>query len=76
MATTTQKLEMPVASPRILGPRMLPSNCCRTMTKITKNRHFLGLTSRIRKALGTAPMKGPKKGITLVTPTIRLTSGA
>ena len=71
----TQKLEMPVASPRILGPRMLPSNCWRITMKITNTRHCLGLTSRIRNADGTAPRKGPKKGITLVTPTTTLTSG-
>ena len=75
MATMTQKLEMPVASPRIFGPRMLPSNCCRTTMKITKIRHCLGLTSRIRNAEGTAPRNGPKNGITLVTPTTTLTSG-
>ena len=34
------------------------------------------LSSKIRKALGMAPRKGPKKGITLVTPTTTLTSGA
>ena len=43
--------------------------------KITKIRHCLGLTSRIRNAEGTAPKNGPKNGITLVTPTTTLTSG-
>ena len=36
MATTIQKLEMPTVSPKILGPRMLPSNCWRAMMKMIK----------------------------------------
>ena len=32
----------------------------------------MGSTKRIRNALGTAPINGPKNGITLVTPTITL----
>ena len=75
MATTTQKLEMPVDSPRIFGPMTLPSSCCRRIMKMMKYRHFSGLASRIRKALGTAPRKGPKNGITLVMPTMTLTRG-
>ena len=35
----------------------------------------MGLTSRISKKLGIAPRKGPKKGMTLVTPTKTDTSG-
>ena len=36
MAKRTPKDEMPVLSPKILGPRMLPSNCWRAKTKMTK----------------------------------------
>ena len=75
MATMTQKLEMPVLSPRIFGPMTLPSNCCSRTIKMMKYRHFSGLTSRIRNALGMAPRNGPKKGMILVTPTTTLTSG-
>ena len=45
------------------------------MMNTMKIRHCLGLTSRIRKALGAAPRNGPKKGIMLVTPTTTLTRG-
>ena len=55
MATITQKPEIPVLLPRILGPRMLPSNCWRARMKRMKYRHLIGLSSRIRKALGMAP---------------------
>ena len=43
--------------------------------QMMKYRHFSGLTSRIRNALGMAPRNGPKKGMILVTPTTTLTSG-
>ena len=69
METSTQKPEIPMVSPRILGPMTLPSSCWRPKMKITKYRHFKGSTSRMMKAEGIAPMKGPKKGMTLVTPT-------
>ena len=36
---------------------------------------FMGETSRIKKALGTAPRKGPKKGMMLVIPTMTDTRG-
>ena len=71
----TQKLLSPVESPSTLGARMLPSNCWRAMMKMTKYRHLRGLSSKIRKALGMAPRKGPKKGITSVIPTTTLTRG-
>ena len=76
MENMTQKPLMPMELPRILGPMMLPSTCCKTMMRIMKIRHFMGLTIRIMMALGTAPIKGPKKGMMLVTPTITLTSSA
>ena len=46
------------------------------MMNITNIRHFSGSTSRISNALGTAPINGPKNGITFVTPTMTLTSSA
>ena len=39
-----------------------------------KMRHFIGSTSSMMKAEGIAPMKGPKKGMTFVTPTMTDTS--
>ena len=48
--------------PRIFGPMTLPSSCWRARTKMTKYSACRGDTSRIRKALGTAPRNGPKKG--------------
>ena len=74
MENSTQKEASPVESPRILGPRMLPSNCWSTKMKMTKYRHFRGLTSRISSAQGMAPMKGPKNGMMLVTPMITANS--
>ena len=76
MENMTQKPLMPMELPKILGPMILPSTCWRMMMKITKIRHFMGLTINMMMALGTAPMKGPKKGMMLVTPTITLTSSA
>ena len=75
MAMMTHRLERPVLSPRILGPMMLPSSCCSSSTNSTKYSAFMGDTSKIRNVLGMAPRKGPKKGITLVTPTMTLTRG-
>ena len=63
---------MPVDSPRIFGPRISPSNCCRQSTMMAKTRALTGCTnSRIRMP-GTAPINGPKYGIMFVTPTITL----
>ena len=58
---STQKEASPVESPRILGPRMLPSNCWSTKMKMT-NTALQGLTSRISSAHGDAPMKGRRTG--------------
>ena len=63
------KLDTPTELPRILGPRKLPSNCCRMIIKIIKYSACSGFTTKIRKTDGTAPMNGPKNGITLVIPT-------
>ena len=76
MAKSTQKLESPVRSPRIFGPITFPSSCCNASTKTMNHRPFTGFSIIIRKVEGTAPMMGPKKGITLVTPTKVETSRA
>ncbi len=36
MENSTQKLDTPVDSPKILGPRIFPSNCCKSRIKIRK----------------------------------------
>ena len=69
----TQKALNPVESPRILGPIILPSNCCKKIINNTKYKHWIGSCNNIRIADGIAPINGPKNGITLVTPTITLT---
>jgi len=74
MEKIIQNPERPVESPRILGPRKLPSNCCKIQMKMIKYRHCIGLTIKISNAQGTAPIKGPKNGIMLVTPTMTLIS--
>ena len=66
----THKLFRPVESPKIFGPSMLPSNCCRMITNMRKIRHFFGSIIRMKNADGIAPMNGPKYGITFVIPTI------
>ena len=76
MENMTQKPERPVRLPRILGPMTLPSSCCKTITQIKNHSALMGLSIRIKRVAGTAPMTGPKKGITLVTPTITETSRA
>ena len=76
MENMTQKPLMPIELPRIFGPMMLPSICWRITMKITKIRHLSGSTSRMMKALGIAPISGPKNGMTFVTPMITLTSSA
>ena len=73
-AKITQKADNPVESPKILGPMTLPSTCCKIRTKIKKIKDLNGSSIMMIKMLGIAPMKGPKYGITLVTPTMKLTS--
>ena len=68
----TQKGGKPIESPRIRGPNMFPSNCCRIITKITNGITALGFARRTSKPLGIAPIIGPKNGITFVTPIITL----
>ncbi len=58
------------------GPMTFPSNCCSMMINTKNARHFDGDTSRIKNALGIAPIKGPNIGMILVTPTMTLTSSA
>ena len=79
IAKITQKLDKPVESPKILGPIKLPSNCCKNSIKIAKYTKFKGCvisTTNIKMEQGIAPKKGPKNGITLVTPITTLTSAA
>ncbi len=75
MENMTQPL-MPMELPSTFGPMMLPSTCWSTMMKITNIRHLNGSTSSTSSALGTAPMIGPKNGMTFVTPTMTLISRA
>ena len=74
IANITQKLASLVLLPRIFGPMMFPSTCCSTST-ITAN-FTADIGSMMSNIIpdGTAPMKGPKNGIILVTPTTTLTS--
>ena len=76
MANMTQKLDRPVALPRIFGPRILPSNCWSSSTKMTKYSACIGLMTIMRMVLGTAPMNGPKNGMMFVTPMITAISSA
>ena len=74
MENSTQKEARPVDSPRILGPRILPSNCWSTKMNAMKYRHWMGLARKMSMAQGIAPIKGPKNGMILVTPMIVATS--
>ena len=74
MANMTQKPESPVRLPRILGPMTFPSSCCNTRIQIRNHSALMGLSIKIKSVAGTAPITGPKKGITLVTPTSTETS--
>ena len=47
---------MPVESPRIFGPRISPSNCCRQSTMIAKIRALTGLTNSRIRIPGMAPI--------------------
>ena len=76
MANSTQKLDRPVELPRILGPMMLPSSCCKIRMKSTNQRALMGFWIRMSRVAGTAPMNGPKNGMTLVTPMMTDTSSA
>ena len=66
----TQKLLNPVLLPKILGPKIFPSNCCKTKINNKNQIHFEGSTNKIINADGTAPINGPKYGIIFVAPTI------
>ena len=56
------------------GPRIFPSNCCIATIRITKGIVCDGSEMSSSSAEGIAPIKGPKNGITFVTPTITLMS--
>ena len=47
MEKITHKGFKPVLSPKILGPRKRPSNCCITRIKIAKNKALIGLVINI-----------------------------
>ena len=68
IANSTQKLEIPIEPPTIFGPIIFPSTCCRMIIITTKTIHLIGSSIKIRNPAGIAPIKGPKKGIILVTP--------
>ena len=74
IANTTQKEESPVESPRIFGPIIFPSTCCKMITKIRKYNPCTGFCKTIMIKDGIAPIKGPKNGMILVTPMITATS--
>ena len=72
MEKIIQNPERPVESPRILGPRKLPSNCCKIRTKMPTAIARGGSMSSVIRMAGIAPINGPKYGIIFVTPIIRL----
>ena len=74
IANNTQKLEIPVVLPRILGPIILPSICCSIKSNIIKYIHWTGFTINIRSAERNRPIYHPKKGIILNIPTITATN--
>ena len=45
IANMTQKLARPLVSPRIFGPKILPSNCCKPKIRIMKYSACIGLSS-------------------------------
>lgn len=59
-AKITQKALMPMESPKILGPKILPSNCCKSNRKMPNQMALMGDTKKIKIKLGIAPMNGPK----------------
>ena len=73
---STQNPEIPVLLPTILGVKILPSTCCKIIIKIVKYNALIGLVSIINITPGAHPINGPKKGIILVTATIKLIRSA
>ena len=76
MENRTQKLETPVVWLMIFGPRMFPSNCWRIRIKTRNLSISTGETRSRMNALGIAPIKGPKYGMTFVRPTNTLITSA
>ena len=72
MEKSTQIPDNPVLLPRIFGPMILPSTCCKITIKITNIRQDIGLTVSKMIADGIAPMYGPKNGMIFVKPTMTL----
>ena len=65
-----QNADIPIESPNILGPIILPSICCITSIKTKNINAFTGETNNIIIADGIAPKNGPKNGIIFVIPII------
>ena len=76
MAKIIQIGESPVESPRIFGPRMVPSNYCSRKIRIRKIKACFGEMINKMISPGIAPINGPKYGIILVMPTMILISSA
>ena len=69
-ANNIQNADIPIESPNIFGPIILPSICC-IISIISKNHNALiGDTNIIITNEGIAPKNGPKNGIILVIPII------
>ena len=75
IANMTYNVGKPTAPPRIRGPIILPSTCCRIRIKIENSNALNGSTNNRIRILGTAPKNGPNTGIIFVTPTTTLISG-
>ena len=58
--------EIPTELPKILGPIMFPSICCKISMKIENQRALMGLMTSKISMQGIAPRNGPKNGIILV----------
>ena len=75
MANMTHRAGRPTESPRMRGPRMLPSICCRIRMKIPNSTALYGLMISRMKMHGIAPRNGPNTGIIFVKPTTKAISG-
>ena len=76
MAKSTQKLASLVVFPNILGAIMLPSICWSISISRANLTAAHGSMNKSSTPDGTAPINGPKKGITSVIPTTTLMSRA
>ena len=76
IAKITQNGDNPVEFPRILGPRILPSNCWSINTMSAYHKAWTGLINKSNTKPIPPPTNGPKYGMIFVIPTIRLRSSA